>query len=142
MSQQILSIHTGIHTFICRRVAPAIIRSTVGVVAVSTRRYIDWMQALHRSVFLVILYALCLHDQGTLLSSPGHSPSGYRTNPSLIIGRIRTPLQKAFKPSMSSPKSFSVVSSARPFFCLKSSRFSISQASFTSGRMQVRFFYL
>lgn len=32
------------------RIAPAIIRATVGVVAVSTRRYIDWLQALHRSV--------------------------------------------------------------------------------------------
>lgn len=29
---------------------PVIIKATVGVVAVGTRRYIDWMQALHRCV--------------------------------------------------------------------------------------------
>lgn len=34
------------------RILPTIIRSTVGVVAVSTRRYIDWMQALHRYIAL------------------------------------------------------------------------------------------
>ncbi|KDR75887.1 hypothetical protein GALMADRAFT_68503 [Galerina marginata CBS 339.88] len=34
------------------RIAPGIIRATVGVVAVSTRRYIDWMQALHRYIAL------------------------------------------------------------------------------------------
>ncbi|KAF8973263.1 hypothetical protein BDZ97DRAFT_1780386 [Flammula alnicola] len=34
------------------RIAPTIIRSTIGVVAVSSRRYIDWMQALHRYIAL------------------------------------------------------------------------------------------
>ncbi|KAJ3490527.1 hypothetical protein NLJ89_g11426 [Agrocybe chaxingu] len=34
------------------RIVPGIIRSTLGVVAVSTRRYIDWMQALHRYIAL------------------------------------------------------------------------------------------
>ncbi|KJA19910.1 hypothetical protein HYPSUDRAFT_842053 [Hypholoma sublateritium FD-334 SS-4] len=34
------------------RIAPIIIRSTVGVVAVSSRRYIEWLQALHRYVAL------------------------------------------------------------------------------------------
>ncbi|KAF9566758.1 hypothetical protein CPC08DRAFT_747250 [Agrocybe pediades] len=32
------------------RVMPSVIRATIGVVAVSTRRYIDWMQALHRYI--------------------------------------------------------------------------------------------
>ncbi|KAF5370669.1 hypothetical protein D9758_001813 [Tetrapyrgos nigripes] len=34
------------------RILPSIIRGTVGVVAVSTRRYIDWASALHRYVAL------------------------------------------------------------------------------------------
>ncbi|KAF9475543.1 hypothetical protein BDN70DRAFT_813949, partial [Pholiota conissans] len=34
------------------RILPPIIRSTLGVVAISTRRYIDWMQALHRYIAL------------------------------------------------------------------------------------------
>jgi len=42
------------------RIAPTIIRGTIGVVAVSTRRYIDWMQALHRHVFHFISRTLCL----------------------------------------------------------------------------------
>ncbi|KAH6914006.1 Mechanosensitive ion channel-domain-containing protein [Coprinopsis sp. MPI-PUGE-AT-0042] len=36
---------------ICR-IAPTIIRSTLGVVAVGTRRYIEWMAALHRYIAL------------------------------------------------------------------------------------------
>ncbi|KAF8906527.1 hypothetical protein CPB84DRAFT_1675669, partial [Gymnopilus junonius] len=32
------------------RVAPSVIRSTIGIVAVSSRRYIDWLQALQRYV--------------------------------------------------------------------------------------------
>ncbi|PFH51489.1 hypothetical protein AMATHDRAFT_142246 [Amanita thiersii Skay4041] len=34
------------------RVFPRIVKSTIGVVAVGTRRYIDWMQALHRYIAL------------------------------------------------------------------------------------------
>lgn len=34
------------------RVIPTIIRSTLGIVAVGTRRYIDWLQALHRYLAL------------------------------------------------------------------------------------------
>ncbi|KAH9485389.1 Mechanosensitive ion channel protein Msy2 [Psilocybe cubensis] len=34
------------------RIAPYFIRATVGVVAVSSRRYIDWLQALHRYIAL------------------------------------------------------------------------------------------
>ncbi|PPQ67301.1 hypothetical protein CVT25_005885 [Psilocybe cyanescens] len=36
------------------RIAPYLIRATVGVVAVSTRRYIDWLQALHRYIALFV----------------------------------------------------------------------------------------
>ncbi|KAF8629659.1 hypothetical protein AX17_005598 [Amanita inopinata Kibby_2008] len=34
------------------RILPIIIKSTIGVIAIGTRRYIDWMQALHRYVAL------------------------------------------------------------------------------------------
>ncbi|TFK44710.1 Mechanosensitive ion channel-domain-containing protein [Crucibulum laeve] len=34
------------------RIIPTIIRATLGLVAVGTRRYIDWMQALHRYIAL------------------------------------------------------------------------------------------
>lgn len=31
---------------------PRVLRSTIGVVALGTRRYIDWMEVLHRSVLV------------------------------------------------------------------------------------------
>ncbi|KAJ2925115.1 hypothetical protein H1R20_g11975, partial [Candolleomyces eurysporus] len=34
------------------RVVPAVVRATVGVLAVGTRRYIEWMQVLHRYIAL------------------------------------------------------------------------------------------
>ncbi|PPR07380.1 hypothetical protein CVT26_013696 [Gymnopilus dilepis] len=56
------------------RVAPSVIRATVGVVAVSSRRYIDWLQALHRYVaffaWAIAVWAsfnplIDIHVQGT-----------------------------------------------------------------------------
>lgn len=32
---------------------PHVLRSTIGVVAVGSRRYIDWMDVLHRSVLIL-----------------------------------------------------------------------------------------
>ncbi|KAJ8489095.1 hypothetical protein ONZ45_g13709 [Pleurotus djamor] len=34
------------------RIVPVVVRTTIGVVAVGTRRYIDWMEVLHRYVAL------------------------------------------------------------------------------------------
>lgn len=38
-----------------RRIFPAIIRATLGVVAIGTRRYIDWALVLHRYALALVL---------------------------------------------------------------------------------------
>lgn len=45
--------HNSPDSNLTRRILPVIIRSTIGVIIVSARRYIDWASVLHRYVILL-----------------------------------------------------------------------------------------
>ena len=88
--------------FINRRLLPHIAKHTVGVVAVGSRRYIDWLEALHRSVTISDSYGLLqfISRSSTPISSDmlpsllGPWRSGSVGIPSSIVGRMRRRLLK------------------------------------------------
>lgn len=123
-----------------RRILPVIIRSTIGVVAVSSRKYIDWMYALHRKVLSLsvqLSYLDRAFETGTPPCSPGQFSSGSATCPSSSIAGIQ--ISAATVPTrLTSSESFYWHPFSVPvFFCLRSFPFSGLQASSTNGRMLV-----
>jgi len=51
------------------RIMPHILRSTIGVVAVATRRYIDWIQVLHRYIALFVWTLIIWVSWGPLIDN-------------------------------------------------------------------------
>lgn len=102
---------------------PAIARSTIGIVAVASRRYIDWLQALYRYVkrlhhFSVCILSKCVLRQGTWLSLSGRSVSGSPGIQSLTI--INIPTGKRVEMPWTLLENFcSLLSSALLSFCSK-----------------------
>ncbi|PPQ98611.1 hypothetical protein CVT24_003944 [Panaeolus cyanescens] len=70
------------------RIVPSILRSTIGVVAVSTRRYIDWLQALHRYIAL-FAWSLCIWvTWNPLIDNHLNNPSQKSSNAVKLIGKL------------------------------------------------------
>ena len=126
--------------YLCRCIVPAIIRSTVGVVAVSSRKYIDWMVALHRGVIFFVFQPHCVYTfyTGTLPCSPGQSQSGYPFYPSSPVTGTQTAAIRVLTRLTSSEKFCWDPFSVPVFSCSRNSPFNGLQASSMNGHTQVR----
>ncbi|KAF9049751.1 hypothetical protein BJ165DRAFT_1341961 [Panaeolus papilionaceus] len=70
------------------RIIPSVLRSTIGVVAVSTRRYIDWLQALHRYIALFAWSLTIWITWNILIDSHLQNPSQKSFNAVKLIGKL------------------------------------------------------